>query len=458
MELQQGLSLADHLICDRTGHHISTLQTEIFRGAWQNQTYETIAEKCYCSEAHIKFVGKSLWDLLSQSLSEKVTKKNFRAALERKHQQQEDQLTKEVETESETIPVNTELEKDSSKLINPNQVELELPEGQVKLGSVFYVERPPIENICYQTILKPGSLIRIKAPKQMGKSSLMTRILEYAAQKHCHTVVLDLRLADSKIFKDLDLFLRWFGVSIGRKLSLPNQIEQYWDDLFGSKTCCTDYFENYLLAKIEPIVVLAIEEIDRIFSYGDLADDFYGLLRAWHEEGKNNHIWQKLHLVLVHSTEVYLPLDINQSPFNVGLAIELPEFTADQVLDLAQRHNLDWNSENVQQLMAMIGGHPYLVRVALYHLAQKNITLQQFLEKAPTEAGFFSNHLRRQRSYLKQQPQLALAMKQVIEASSPIRLDSTVMFKLHSMGLISVEGNEVTPRCQLYRQYFANYN
>ncbi len=52
-----------------------------------------------------------------------------------------------------------------------------------------------------------------------------------------------------------------------------------------------------------------------------------------HEQGKNNPDWQRLRLIIVHSKEVYIPLNINQSPFNVGLGIELPEFNLEQVKD-----------------------------------------------------------------------------------------------------------------------------
>jgi hypothetical protein len=58
--------------------------------------------------------------------------------------------------------------------------EPELPRGQVELASAFYVERKGIEDRCYEAIAKPGSLIRIKAPRQMGKTSLMARILHRA--------------------------------------------------------------------------------------------------------------------------------------------------------------------------------------------------------------------------------------------------------------------------------------
>jgi hypothetical protein len=51
---------------------------------------------------------------------------------------------------------------------------LEVPEGPVPLNSTFYVERPPTESRCYETITQAGALIRIKAPRQMGKTLCST--------------------------------------------------------------------------------------------------------------------------------------------------------------------------------------------------------------------------------------------------------------------------------------------
>lgn len=332
--------------------------------------------------------------------------------------------------------------------------EPELPEGQVDLVSEFYIERPPIESRCYEAILKPGSLIRIKAPRQMGKTSLMARILHQASQQDYLTVPLSFQLADEKDFADLDKFLQRFCASIGRRLRIPNKLANYWDDIFGSKDNCTAYFEEYLLPEINQPLALGLDEVDRIFQYPEIANDFFGLLRAWHEDAKNREIWKKLRLVVVHSTEVYIPMNINQSPFNVGLPIELPEFNAQQVLDLARRHGLNWSFTQVEQLMAMVGGHPYLVRVALYHIARQDTTLNLLLQTAPTEAGPYSDHLRRHLWNLEQRPELAAAIKKVVANTSPVRLDSIQCFKLLSMGLLQQQGNDVTPRCDLYRQYF----
>ncbi|MEJ6486294.1 AAA-like domain-containing protein [Nostoc punctiforme UO1] len=332
--------------------------------------------------------------------------------------------------------------------------EPELPEGQVDMASAFYVERPPIEKHCYEAILQPGSLIRIKAPRQMGKTSLMARILHQASQQGSLAVSLSFQQADSKVFADLDQFLRWFCAIVGRKLRLPNRLGDYWDEIFGSKDNCTAYFEEYLLEIINEPLTLSLDEVDLVYQHPEIAADFFGLLRAWHEEAKNRSVWKKLRLVVVHSTEVYIPMNINQSPFNVGLSIDLPEFNDEQVQDLTHRHGLNWRSTQIEQLMAMVGGHPYLVRVALYRIARQDITLEQLLEVAPTDAGPFGDHLRRHWWNLKQHPDLAMGMKQIIATTAPVQLEPIQAFKLKSMGLVNLENNHVVPRFNLYQQYF----
>ena len=332
--------------------------------------------------------------------------------------------------------------------------EPELPMGQVELASAFYVERPGIDERCYEAIAKPGALIRIKAPRQMGKTSLMARILQQATTLGYRSVPLSLQLADGQVFTDLDQFLKWFCAVVALELQLPDRLTDYWSGIFGSKVSCKSYFERYLLANITEPLVLGLDEVDRVLQYPELTADFFGLLRAWHEEAKNREIWKKLRLVVVHSTEVYVPMDINQSPFNVGLPIELPEFKSEQVQDLALRHGLAWGTTEVGQLMAMVGGHPYLVRLALYHIARQEITLAQLLETAPTDAGLYNDHLRRHLWILSQHPELAAALNKVVMTDNPVQLESIQAFKLHSMGLVYLQGNEVTPRCDLYRQYF----
>ncbi len=330
--------------------------------------------------------------------------------------------------------------------------------GQVPLDSPYYVERQPIEQLCYETILHPGALLRIKAPRQMGKTSLMARILYRARTYGFKTVTFSFQLADVTIFTDLNRFLKWFCAIVTRKLGLPNQLEEYWDDIFGGNYNCTDYFENYLLNNIDSPVVLALDQIDVVFNYPEIATDFFGLLRTWYEKSKygddSSDVWQKMRLLVVHSTEVYIPLNINQSPFNVGFSVELPFFTPQQVLALSKKHQLDWEIEQVEQLMALVGGNPYLVQIALEHISCNDITLDWLLQTAVTEIGIYSDFLRQQLWNLQQYPELMGSLVKTVMSETPVELEPIQAFKLQSMGLVQVKNQLAVPSCDLYRQYF----
>ncbi|HLO52119.1 MAG TPA: AAA-like domain-containing protein, partial [Kamptonema sp.] len=288
--------------------------------------------------------------------------------------------------------------------------------------------------------------------------SLMSRILATARECGCRTVTLNLQLAAASVFADLDRFLQWFCASTGKSLGLENRVADYWDDIFGSNYNCTDYFENYLLTACDSPLVLALDDADRVFQYPEIASEFFGLLRAWYEKAKygdsGSPSFEKLRLVVVHSTEVYIPLNYNQSPFNVGLSIDLPPLAEFQVQDLSLRHGLEMSGSQIDQLMALVGGNPYLLRVAMYHIRRRDITFEQLLKTAATEGGIYSDHLRRQWRHLQECPELAAAFELVIASDVPVELDSKLGFKLQSMGLIILWGGEVTASCDLYRQYF----
>jgi len=332
-------------------------------------------------------------------------------------------------------------------------VELEEAGGQVPLDSPFYMERPPIEARCYAAIVKPGALIRIKAPRQMGKSSLTIRTFDHAGKHGCRAVWLQLQRAGNQPFASLDTFLQWLCRQVTAKLRLQDKVAEYWQSVSASTDKCTDYFELYLLEEINAPLALCLDEVDEIFKHPEIASDFFGLLRSWHEESKINPVWRNLRLVITHSEEVYIPLNINQSPFNVGVPIELPPLNRAQLGDLVQRHGLAWSEAEVEALMAMVGGQPFLTRVALQQIASGALTLAQFLQVAPTQAGLFASHLRRHLGNL-QERHLETAMKQVVMSDQPVQLPVAEASKLANMGLVSFQVNAVVPLCDLYRQYF----
>ena len=329
------------------------------------------------------------------------------------------------------------------------------PNGAVPLGSPFYIERVPFEAQVNQEISKPGALVRIKAPREMGKTSILMRVLDSANQLGYYTINLNLAQVDQATLDDLDQFLRWLCANMARQLQLKPRLDEYWDEDLGKKISCTAYIEDYLLASIDAPLVLALDEVSCIFEHPKVAKDFLPLLRSWYEEAKTLPIWQKLRLIVAHSTEIYVPLDLNHSPFNVGLPIQLSPFSYQEVQLLAQRYGLDWSGgEEVRQLMDMVGGHPALVHIAIYHLSRQEITLEKLLKTAPTANGIYKHHLQRHWVILQEQPELHRALSDLIGATEPIQLDRIIVYKLSSLGLIERLGDKVFLSYQLYRHYF----
>jgi DNA-binding Xre family transcriptional regulator len=343
----------------------------------------------------------------------------------------------------------------SAKDMLPPDTSPRYPNGAVPLSSPFYLERTPFEAQIDREISKPGALVRIKAPREMGKTSLLLRVLASAQNLGYHTVSLNLAQVDESILSDLDRFLRCICTNVARQLQLKPRLDEYWDEDLGSKISCTDYFQHYLLEKISTPLVLVFDELNHIFEHPQIAHDFLPLLRSWYEEAKILPIWQKLRLIVVHSTEIYIPLQLNQSPFNVGLPIQLDAFSQAEVQQLARCYGLDWdNGAEAGQLMELVDGHPALVNIAFYHLSRGDLTLSELLATAPTATGIYRHHLQRHWVTLEAQPELLLALNAVMNATEPVSLELIIAYKLNSMGLIKQSPNKAVPNCELYRQFF----
>jgi tetratricopeptide (TPR) repeat protein len=84
MGAEEALELVDTLVFNKTGERLDKSQRIVLREFWEDKkkTYQNIAESLNYTEAHLKAVGSRLWKLLSKVLGEKVSKTNFRAALE----------------------------------------------------------------------------------------------------------------------------------------------------------------------------------------------------------------------------------------------------------------------------------------------------------------------------------------------------------------------------------------
>ncbi|MEG3438796.1 AAA-like domain-containing protein [Pannus brasiliensis CCIBt3594] len=430
-------TIADRVVFQRYGEYLKDTELAVLEESWKGTTYEQMAENLYLSVNYLRGdVGPKLWSKLSKALGEEVTKNNFKAALRRAG-----------ESSGQPGPPDPPPA--------PPDDYPPYPGDPIPLESPYYIEREGVETIAYEAIGKPGALVRVKAPNLTGKTSLLLRILARGEAEDYRTAYINLRDVERSKLANLDMFLRWFCVTVGNRLGLKNRCPEMWDtDILGSNDNCTLYFEEYLLKALDCPLVLGIDNVDRVFPYSEVVEDFFGMLRSWHEKGKIRPSWKQLRLVLVHSTECYVPLDLNQSPFNAGIPIALGEFDRSRLRTLVSFYRLPWNEEAIDAVTAMVGTRPYLLALAFHAIGTGKITLERLLREAPTEVSIYSDHLRRQLEILQQAPELARAFYRVVASAEPIELSPMQTYKLHSMGLIQQEDNRVRPGCRLYREYF----
>lgn len=412
--------------------------------AKKNNTYPRIAEAIGYATSTVTEIGGGFWNKLTDIVGEKVKKSSFQGALLRSY---EEWLEQEPKPLPSPIPIPPD---------DPS-----CPGSPLDENSAYYVERfdaeqpsISIEQQCFQEILKPHSLIRIKAPKLMGKTSLMKRILDTAEREiDSRSVRLNFLEVNEEDLKDVDSFLRWFCISVANSLGLELEIDTHWNSILPKNLKCSNYFEQYLLPQINSPLVLGLDEVQRLFPEEQIAKNFFPLLRCWHEK-KGNSIWHQLRFVIAYSTEIYIKLGINQSPFNIGYLVEPNDFATEQIIDLASRYSLTLNSEEIDYLMKTVGGHPYLAHQALYSVKVKGMDLPKKLSQAIYPGGIYDNHLQGLLLELKRDSILADTYKEVVNADDWIEIDEMVGHSLYRLGLIKRQQSKVIPSCDLYRQYF----
>ncbi len=327
----------------------------------------------------------------------------------------------------------------------------ESPEGTVSPKSYFFIERA-VEKRALEKIREQGVTITIKAPHQMGKSSLLMRLINTAEDVGKNVALLDFQLVTKADLSSPEVFFRQFCNWITDELSLVNRVEEFWSVELGHVHRCTRYIEHHVLTELGGQLLLAMDKVDSIFDI-EFRSDFFGMLRAWHDKRARSAKWKRLDLALVTSTEPYLFIERpSQSPFNVGEEIVLTDFTPEQVAELNRLHGSPLTVEQEQQLISLVGGHPYLIRRALYWVATNSLDAESVFGMATDERGPFWEHLRGHLFRLQGKGDLVAAMREVLEDGRC--RDEQTFFRLQGAGLVQREGQNVSPRYQLYADYF----
>jgi len=319
--------------------------------------------------------------------------------------------------------------------------------------SPFYIERETDHEAMQALCEMNGVTITIKGPRQMGKSSLLNRLMNDACGRNMKTAFIDFQMIEKNTIENADIFYRQFCSLLSSEFEVEDRTEEFWKNPLGQVQKTTNYITKYLLKELpDKQLLLAMDEVERMFT-SPFRSDFFSMLRSWHNARARGGDWMRFNMALVTSTEPYqLIADLNQSPFNVGTVVELKDFMPAQVSVLNQRHGNSLSLEQVTRISELLGGHPYLTRKALYLIASKRATFGDVMDKCCEDDGPFGDHLRNHLFRMSDHQELKTGLMQVVHYQRCP--DEHVFFRLRGAGLVKRVANEVLPRNELYACYF----
>lgn len=335
---------------------------------------------------------------------------------------------------------------------------LEVIGGAVPLDSEYYVPRP-VDTELRSSLSNHDSIILIKGARQMGKTSLLARGLQYARQQGDKAVSTDFQKFNAENFTSVHRFYQTLAESLVEQLDLDVSPVSFWDDRRGPNANLERFLRREVLAKITTPLVWGLDEVDRLFAM-PFSSEFFGLMRSWHNERALDPYgpWAKLTMAIAYATEAHLFItDMNQSPFNVGTRLALDDFTPLHVADLNRRyHNPIKTQEDVSRFSRLVGGHPYLVRRGLHELAGHKMSFDTFEEQSAHDEGMYGDHLRRILVLLVRDGALADVMRCILAGQPCTSPD--IFYRLRSAGVIAGHApDEARPRCRLYTMYLRRH-
>ncbi|MDX2032323.1 MAG: serine/threonine-protein kinase [Blastocatellia bacterium] len=330
--------------------------------------------------------------------------------------------------------------------------------GAVPLDSRFYIERSTDREF-HEAIERQDSLVLVKGPRQVGKTSLLARGLHQARERGARVVLIDFQSLGQEYFASSEKLILSLAETLADQLDIDASPSRMWNSFMSPGINFERFLRREVLAKIDAQIVWGLDEVDRLFSC-EFGSDIFGLFRSWYNkraldpEGP----WKRLTQVIAYATEAHLFItDLNQSPFNVGTRMSLEDFNYEQVAQLNERHGSPLRDRaEIARYVRLVGGHPYLVRRGLHEMVARGWTLPLLEARADQDEGPFGDHLRRVLLSLSQDAALREVVQDVLQGKPSANTDS--FYRLRSAGLMAGESaRDLRPRCQLYANYLEKH-
>lgn len=344
----------------------------------------------------------------------------------------------------------------------PKDLDELVPPPKAPYARRFYVPRPELETEAGRYLEDPGSPLVLWAPERHGKTWLLERLVETVRQKPGACVLrLNFERLAPEAYTGLEPFLQeiasqlttQFAAYPGAGRDATAAALRAWRQAEEPTERLSALLGEVLLPRTSGVLLLALDRVDGLREE-PFIDAILTALRVFLDRARAAQPeWQHLRLCLCSSLEPrWLVRHPGRSPFTLTPPIELPDLTMPQLQELAKQHGLGWNAADLGVLAGLIGGHPYLARLAMYAAAIRGLSIEQVTSDARPGAQVFDGFLEICRQRLMAQPGLWPTAERAL-ASKPLSgMDRLLLPRLQRMGLVRLDGEVCQPRYPLFQR------
>ncbi|MFL2546354.1 MAG: AAA-like domain-containing protein, partial [Candidatus Rariloculaceae bacterium] len=237
--------------------------------------------------------------------------------------------------------------------------------GPVQPGRPCYIERDSDEAL--SQALRDQSFCYVLGPRATGKTSLMARTIRLLRAEGQSAAVVDLAQIGARGESE-DPGRWYYGIAyrIVRELRLKVNLQRWWQDkstLMGDERLAEFFWEIVLTNTTVPVTIF-FDEIERAVDL-PFSKDLFTAIRSCYNSRTTEPDFGRLNLVVLGvATPQQLAPDRTVSPFDLGTAIQLEDFSREQTYQLVPGFPTEKAHARMllDKIYRWVGGQPYLTQ------------------------------------------------------------------------------------------------
>lgn len=357
--------------------------------------------------------------------------------------------------------------------------------GRVRDDSLYIARKA--DNILLSEITNNAEYCHILAPRQIGKSSLVSHVGATLRRSGIRVIYLDLSEIGSTHGCDLGIrpdpgtgssegnsapVFVWFDTLIRRLITYLGY-DKEWESAFFSEhygstpaAKLQSLFHKTALATTNPLVFI-FDEIDITLSSSFAVDDFFTVLRSIYNARADVPQYRNIIVCLVGVASVaQLVRTPHLSPFSVGIDVRIEDFTETEAAQfLPVLAHAFANASAAERLFRRVWdwthGHPFMTQRLCAALVTEGVGADVdalvealFLSDGLVNDSSLSESLRRLENSPNYKDLLSLYYKLLYRKAIPIDSNSDLQNEMRLTGLCRYERGRLVVRNRIYSEVF----